>query len=535
VRSSRLIFPALFLVLLFLALLLPSAWLAFHWRDMPQLGFQHDDSIYFVNAKSLAQGDGYRIASLPQQPPETKYPPLYAAWLSLVWRINPNFPANLPLATLFGWLAFPPFVWLSWRFFNKQNLPRWECAVLTSLIALNPESVLLSVSLLSELQYTCFLLAALLLAERASRAQAPLWLAVAAGCLGALCYLTRAAALSLLLAAPLVFLLQRLFRQAAVFVACMLPAVLGWQMWVRANQSPSHDLVTLYYTNYLGFQLYNVPLRDVPFVVWQNMDQLLAGITKLLIFDSGFENIHIQRLVAVIALAGVVRLARQSRRFHYPLAGAVFLVMLLVWHYPPDQRFVFPLYPLLLAGFWTELKNVALALRRAWQKKVFAERAAATLAGAVLAALSVFVLFTNLRGDFSLIPQALDGHRAELKARQPAYAWIAEHTPKTANVFAFRDPVLYLYVDRKSCKLPIPPRLIYHQDEAGLADLVNNLSEFAHEQRLDYVLVTDGDYLALQDAQNRNFDDRIKRSQSFQAMARFPGSAVYLVRPKIGQ
>src|SRR5579862_1792772 len=98
----------------FLAALAPSAYLAWTLRTMPHLGFYHDDSIYWVSARSLATGDGYRIQSLPAQPYQTKYPPLYPALLAGIWKINPRFPANLPLATLFSWLMLPPFLIALW-------------------------------------------------------------------------------------------------------------------------------------------------------------------------------------------------------------------------------------------------------------------------------------------------------------------------------------------------------------------------------------------------------------------------------------
>src|SRR5580700_9005741 len=95
---------------LFLVALAPSAYLAWTLRDMPHLGFYHDDSLYWVSAHSLATGDGYRIQSLPGEPYQTKYPPLYPAMLAAIWKLNPQFPANLPLATLFAWLLLPVFL-----------------------------------------------------------------------------------------------------------------------------------------------------------------------------------------------------------------------------------------------------------------------------------------------------------------------------------------------------------------------------------------------------------------------------------------
>jgi len=97
-----------------LAVLAPSAYLAWTLRTMPHLGFYHDDSIYWVSARSLAVGDGYRIESLPGQPYQTKYPPLYCALLAGIWKLNPQFPSNLPLATLFSWLMLPLFLWALW-------------------------------------------------------------------------------------------------------------------------------------------------------------------------------------------------------------------------------------------------------------------------------------------------------------------------------------------------------------------------------------------------------------------------------------
>ena len=78
------------------AALIPSARLAWEFRDLPHFGYFHDDSIYLVTAKSLAEGRGYRILSFPGEPPQTKYPPLYPALLAAVWKFAPEFPRSLP-------------------------------------------------------------------------------------------------------------------------------------------------------------------------------------------------------------------------------------------------------------------------------------------------------------------------------------------------------------------------------------------------------------------------------------------------------
>src|SRR5580765_1410307 len=90
-----------------IALCLPSLLFVWHNRDVPHFGILQDDGVYLIDAQALAQGAGYRILSLPKQPFDTRYPPLYPLYLSLAWRAIPAFPANLNMAILISWLSFP--------------------------------------------------------------------------------------------------------------------------------------------------------------------------------------------------------------------------------------------------------------------------------------------------------------------------------------------------------------------------------------------------------------------------------------------
>lgn len=60
----------------------------------PHVGLFHDDGIYAVTAKAVAEGRGYRLDSVVSTPAQTKYPPLYPLLLSVVWRLGPAFPQN---------------------------------------------------------------------------------------------------------------------------------------------------------------------------------------------------------------------------------------------------------------------------------------------------------------------------------------------------------------------------------------------------------------------------------------------------------
>src|SRR5580704_138981 len=511
----------------FLAALAPSAYLAWTLRTMPHLGFYHDDSIYWVSARSLATGDGYRIQSLPGQPYQTKYPPLYPALLASIWKLNPRFPANLPLATLFSWLLMPLFLAALWWLLRDYGFSLRERYVLLLMAALSPVTVVFSFSLMPELLFTALLLASLILAERAMQPEAPQWLALLAGICAALAYLAKSIAAPLLLTVPLGFALHKHFRKAGLFFAAMLPAVVGWQWWMARHLTHSWDLVTLYYTNYVGFQIYNVPLRDLPLVIWYNLDGFLQGAGKLLIFDLPYGSKHLERLVAIAAIAGCVRLTMRKRALQYPLAALGMSAILLVWHFPPDQRFVFPLYPLLLMGLATEVRNICVALRLAWSKPALADRVVVAGFGSLLAGLAAFAIFCTVFGLSHVIPDLFATYRTDFEAREQAYHWIESHIPRDANLYAYQDPVMFLYTGHKACRLPIPPKFLYHGDDSGIDKLMGSMADFARGQRLQYLLLTPDDYYRDLDAKGTHGLTVAMQSHSFQKLYGSNGVAVY--------
>ena len=505
--------------------LAPSVYLAFHLRDMPHLGFYHDDSIYWTSAKSLAQGDGYRIDSLPGQPYQTKYPPMYPALLAVIWKLWPNFPSNLPAATLFAWTLFPLYLVMVWLFLRQHGFAGRRALLLQLAATLSPIAVVFSFSLMPELLFTALLLASLVLAERAGEPGTPDWIPLVAGACAGLAYLTKSIAAPLLVTVPACLLWRRQWRAAWLFLAAMLPAPLAWQWWTWQHLSRSRDLVTLYYTNYVGFQIYNVPIRDLPLVVWHNLDAYLIGIGKVLTFDVPYGSVHFERVVAVAAMAGVIRLTRRTGRVQYPFAALGISALLLVWHYTPDQRFVFPLYPLLLAGLWAELENVCRLLGASWRKTAAADRVAALAGAGVIAAFAAFLVFTTAFGLFRFLPTLFDAYRADLDARHSAYAWVKSNTPPTAAVFAYDDPLVYLYTGRKSVSLPVPPKLEYHDDQAGIDRLLDSIPAFANRQGLSYALWTPGDFY--RDLHEKGARRELDSLRSERTVFASPGASVF--------
>jgi hypothetical protein len=456
---------------------------------MPHLGQYHDDMIYWVTAKSLAQGSGYRILSLPDQPYQTKYPPLYPLLLSTAWRVVPAFPSNLPVAMLLTWIMLPLYAVASRWVLRDLGLSGRTAWLVAAALVLSPVTVLLSVTLMSDLLFSVLLFASLHWITRAGDPEAPGWTAPLAGLLGAAAYLTRLAALPLLLTGPLWLVLRGRRRSAAWFLAAMAPAVVAWTLWVRASHAPATDIVTLYYTNYLQYQLYNLAGPHWPSLLSQNLALLLTSLTRLLTSQTAgsvFGEFG-WRLFVFAAVAGVVRLGRGAgwTPYHWYAAGLFPLLVVCAW--PPDARSVVPLFPLLAAGLWREGKHLLSLLRAS-------ARRPALVGGALLACCFVPLVYAHGQALCGEFPGIFRQHRQLLAAQRQAYQWIDQNLPVSASFVAYDDPVLYLYTGRRAASIRVAPRLYYEGDLDTFVRRHGEVEAFARERGLGYVFTTAGDY-----------------------------------------
>jgi hypothetical protein len=504
----------------FLFLLLPSAWFAWNNRDMPQFGETHDDSLYYVAAKGLATGAGYRILSLPAEPFQTKYPPGYPLLLSLAWRLEPSFPANLKVAMLLNWLIFPAFVSLSYLWLRRTARP----ILATVLIALNAYVILFSTYLMSELLFGCLVLASLLLSRHA----------VLAALAGAAAYLVRSGGVVLVASGALCLWLEGRRKAAVQFAACILPFVLAWMIWARVHQAPGTDIVTMYYTNYFGYQLINVHLGEFHIFLWKNLDGILWGIGSLLIpriFDSLFIKILGQTL-AVAALIGVGRMARRPEVRPFVFFSLLYVLLLAVWHFPPNERFMLPLFPLLAAGFVAEMERLWNGIRAGFNHPIRSQRVAAILVGGVLAAILVGAAVSQAVTLTSLMPEMLHRQRIRLAAQRQAYDWIGENLPASATVMAAMDPLLYLYTGRQSCQIVVPTVYWYREDPKGALKHYENLVAYAKQQKMEYLYLTGKDYARdMTEDDHRQVMRTLKENKELRLLKQFETGGIY----KIGE
>jgi hypothetical protein len=490
--------------------LAPSA--VFLWRhsDLPRFGDLHDDSIYYVSAKSLADGGGYRVESLPGEPSQTKYPPLYPLLLSAAWRLNPEFPDNLPIAAWISWLALPAIMLQLLWVFPRLGITDWRAWMLMTLVALNPYMLAFSSTLVSELTYTALLLAAILLTERATHADA-MASAIAAGLVAGLAYLTRSAGIVFLVAGPLYLWIRHKRREAVLFACAMLPFVAGWTIWTRLHEVSTSDPALIYYTDYFRYELYSISLRDLPVFLWRNIDGLLQGIGSLVLPNvvSSFIFKTVMQVVAIATIAGVVRMVRRGQGLLYALLAAGSCAQLVVWHFPPNERFVLPFLPLALAGLITEMEHLGSMLRQGLQHRDAGQRVVA--AGMLLAVAGFLVGAVTLQiyvGQV-LLPEQETAHRVANRDRIATYDWIRTKLPQDATLLSSEDGLVFLNTGRHAMRRTLPPPYWYREDHAGIIDWMSNFRTFTQEHGLTYFAfsgidfrqgITSSDAYAIQEA-----------------------------------
>lgn len=432
-------------------------------RDGVNFGFYHDDGLYYVTAKSLAQSGAFRLESFPGEPWSTKFPPLWPAYLSLAWRLQPQFPENLRVAYALAWLVVPAVLVMAAALLRRMGFSTPRVISALMLMGLSPATVLLGNSLMSELFFGVMLYGALWLAEGTRTGRG----ALLAGFVGGMAFLARSAGLPLLVSAPLVFCLRKQFRLGLFFVCGMLPLVAAWMSWSAAHQlPPSGDANLAFYSGYFDQIRANVDGSMLGAMLYQNAGSLFAAAGKLLIFNLAdtFWSNYASQLLGLVA-AGAVLMDERRRGFsHFGVYVAGMFAMLVTWCYPPTERFLWPAFPLLATGMLAFLENTTATLRKAVREKKAAERAIAIAGLAIVAGVALTWLIETRNALLEVVPQSVRRYRAMLPAKRAAYAWLREHSQPADLISAPADPSVYLYTGRKALGTHMPMKLFYGGD-----------------------------------------------------------------------
>jgi hypothetical protein len=421
---------------------------AVHAIDASPVGVFYDDALYAILGKALATGQGYRYLNVPGAPAATHYPPGYPALLALLWRISPEFPANVALfrfanALLLGGVAVGTFVFARRRLAVGAPLALIAAVAGTAAVP----SLLLASNVLSETLFLACLLPWLVWAERATVRPDLREAALLGASAGALC-LIRAHAVVLPVVLLVVLLARGRRREAVVSLGAAALVLLPWVMWV-ARQDPRLPFALRgQYGSYAAWLVQGVRENGLSLIfaaVAQNVATCWAIVARS--FSLG-RNLALDVLavlsVATLCVAGAIAFARRAPAT-LAFLGA-YMAIVLVWPFSP-LRFVWGMWPLMvllaLAGaiwLWRDDTRAARPARTA--------RAFRTLAVVCLTIAGLGALLFNVRGYVNRWYATVAGSVGP--RIQPQLVWVANATTPSDVVAADDEGAVYLYTGRRA-------------------------------------------------------------------------------------
>ncbi len=459
------------------------SWVYWYCVNNHVLGFTHDDGIYTIAAKSLAQGDGFWLLQIPGEGmPQVKYPILYPLILSIAWKINPSFPENLPLmnALTITFSIMGLGIMAGWFRFQKQ-FPLWLSVILIPVVASNFFFLFYTSAIMSEGPYFCFSIATLWFAEHALNkkdASDIRWKDILILCL--LCTLTfhtRILGVTLITAIGVWMLLQRQFKWAFIYgsitaVFTVLPW--GLYLWLTRPQ----DINAFNYSNVIAYSNYvNELLHNTHSDYWQ---RVLDGVGNLVyrlfeamfnvfphffkvtssIFPSLENNEMVGFTLFILTILGSYflfgyyisqivtyfnQLVRNSFKKPFTLP-AVYLILylgiIMFWSYDSQiGRFILMLSPV----FWFYFFKPVI------EQKKLNTYAKNTLISFFLI-LSLASAYKTVYSIHRFNELKLIDTNGELQKiwvdYSDAFAWIKENTPEGSVLASHNDAVFYLYTER---------------------------------------------------------------------------------------
>ena len=313
------------------------------WRPTPA-GVWHDDGVYMMVGKALAQGEGLHYLGVVGTPPAPKFPPLYSGLLGMLWFVFGSLGAVTLVAELLNLvLVAGAGVLFAWSLETHGRLPR-SAAFAAAVLAFSSADLLrFALVPLSEPLFLVLLMGVMASWEagRSGRGWLP-WLT--AGLL-ALLILTRTAGVAAVAGVGLALILRASVLRSLAILTPAIVVMAAWGVWAARKAAEIPEGLRDVLGPYVGWLVAQVGGAPVAFAgrLPAHVEQVGSRVAALLL--PGLSGVWLWlAFVPIVALAvvGVRRLHRDFPAFTWT-AGA-YLGLLVVWPYV-DRRLVAPLHP----------------------------------------------------------------------------------------------------------------------------------------------------------------------------------------------
>ena len=414
------------------------------------VGVIDDDAVYSVTAKSLAEGHGYRLVNLPGAPPQTKYPILYPAVISLAWHagstVEERVAAMQAVTAVIAAFALALAYLFLVRFGIAARAPAFAACLL---MTVSPNVLFYCAQTTSEMPFLALMTAALWATGARLRDGAPASTArdVATGVLLGLPFLCRTAGIVFpVTAIALVAYRRRPFVAVAVGAAAV---TLPWIAWMLTGASAASDEIIGYQTDYLGWWMSNASLT-VPLANIRMAFSAFMHIDFEYLARAAYNTVPNARwlMAALGSLPWIVVAVRSRSLGLVPVVMLVYLALLVVWPWPPD-RFIVPLLPLLGAMLFDVVWKFASRPETARILRPVVATAFAAVVASNAWMLSTYVSASRTAGyPYFIWP----GLPVSWQSYEKSFAWLREHTKPGDVIAAGFDTMTALYTDRPAIR-----------------------------------------------------------------------------------
>ena len=472
-------------------------------------GRAHDDSIYVTTAKALATGDGYRIISLPYEPAQTKYPPLYPFLLSLVWRLFPEFPENLVPMMIMTIVATLSFLAASYFYITRKRYSsEWQAVIVLALAALNWRTVALVATLYSEMVYAILSVLALYLTEDYDEHDRSWGRGILAGVVIGLTFLTRSLGVTLLIALAIHSIQRRRLKPALVPLAVGGAFVVGWAVWCYLNRTTADGSNVAYYTDYVGhinqvvtslhLQSGTPKLLVLLGLVGRNMLMFLVISPVVVILGIDYGPAQYLGFVSLFFLAGFIRQVRQEFRLLH-IYMLCYLLMASFVPFPAYDRYLIPILPFVLMLMVSEASRSIALIRDGFARNGGSiKRVGAVFVGLALVISAAAILYNH--GSEILQRIRTTSFRKTTRPApedSEAIAWINQHASSSDVLVCYHDPAYFLYTGRKSARsLPMEEWVDWRENQGSMETVENLVFRTLERDNAGYLILTSADFEA---------------------------------------
>jgi hypothetical protein len=397
------------------------------------VGFFNDDAFFLIGAESLLSGS-YSQLQAPGAPPLVQYLPGYSFLLAPVLLLSGgSWTACALVSALLLWTCAVvlPRAW-------GDSIPSEAALVAALLLAINPLSLSLAGTLLSDIPYTFVTLLILWRARAFWHSQEDRNWALL-GAMAAYAFMLRPTGFAFILVAPAMLFYERRVRASAAFLAAALPlaalfplrntlvagAALPYAAELADPYAASGTGPYLYHLWYYVSELFGRILLRWPF------GKLALPWTLLAMAGGGALT-----LVGAMRWMSAPPLAQRGWRRFTLAYGAAYFLVLLGWN-KTSSRYLLPLLPLVLPWLCYSLAQLGKERHR-------------DLRLTLLLGLS---LIMTAPAAMRIAQASWTGH-SPMATVPPVYAWLTAHTPATAIIGADLDGRVFVRSRRRSVRPP---------------------------------------------------------------------------------